>query len=103
MTTMALRPTSLKMPSTLKTRVDAAAKAAGTTPHAFMLAAIEQQTERAELYAEFLAEAREADREFQRSGKYFEADDVWRFLEEEIAGKNPAPLKPKVWPKKWRK
>jgi predicted transcriptional regulator len=103
MTTMALKPTSLKMPSTLKTRVDAAAKAAGTTPHAFMLAAIEQETKRTELYAEFLAEAREAGREFERTGEHFEHEDVFRYLSERIAGKNPPPLKPKIWPKKWRR
>src|SRR5690606_29632255 len=44
--------TTLKLPQELKERVRSAAQEAGISPHAFMIAAIEQQTRLAEKRAE---------------------------------------------------
>ena len=96
---MATRATSLKLPSPLKDRVDAAAEAAGKTPHAFMVEAIERETARAEAYAEFVDEALAAEREHERTGLHYEAADVFRYMTARASGK-PA-RRPKA--KSWRK
>jgi len=49
--------TTLKLPEKLKSRVTHAAKAAGKTPHAFMVEAIELQTALSERRREFLDDA----------------------------------------------
>lgn len=94
---MAKQATSLKVPPELKARVAAAAKASGLTSHAFMVAAIERETARAEKLAEFLDEARDADREFERAGQFYEPDEVFRFLEARVDGKPVRRPKPKTW------
>ena len=96
MTTVA---TSLKLTEALKARVEAAAEAAGKTPHAFMVEAIERETARAERYDAFIDEALEAEQEMQRSGEYFAAEDVFRYVTARAEGK-PA-RRPN--PKRWRK
>jgi predicted transcriptional regulator len=93
------RATSIKLPEELKERVDAAAEAAGTTPHAFMIEAIARETRRAELYEQFLEEARQADREVERSGKHYLADDVFRYMEARAAGKRSRRPTAKPWRK----
>ena len=77
---MATVATSLKLPADLKARVDALAEAAGKSPHAFMVEAIEREAARAECYEVFLAEAQEADEEMERTGQYYAAEDVFRYL-----------------------
>jgi len=65
---MPIIATSLKLPSDLKARVEALAEAAGQSPHAFMVEAIERETARAELFERFVTEALEAEEELERSG-----------------------------------
>lgn len=96
---MAIHATSLKLPADLKARVEAAAKRAGTSAHAFMMEAIARETSRAERYAEFLDEAKQADADFERTGTYFESDEVFDYLTARIGG-TPA-RRPR--PKKWRR
>ena len=96
---MAIQATSLKLLAGLKARVDAAAKAVGRSAHAFMMEAIERETTRTERFAEFVAEAHEADREFERTGSYYEAEDVFGYFAARAAG-NPA-RRPKL--KTWRR
>ncbi len=96
---MAIQATSLKVPAELKARVKAAAKAAGTSVHAFMMEAIERETARAEQYAKFLAEAKHADREFERNGAYFEAGDVFDYLTASTDGRVARRPRPKTWRK----
>ena len=50
--------TTIRISDELKERVTRAAEAAGTTTHSFMLAAIAEKTDAAELRADFVAEAR---------------------------------------------
>jgi len=94
---MATQPASLKLPAELKARVEAAAKAEGTSPHAFMIEAIERETTRAEHYAKFLAEAQQADDDFERSGTYYEAADVFAYLSARTDGKPARRPKAKTW------
>ncbi len=96
---MAIHATSLKLPVELKARVEAAAKAAGTSAHAFMMEAIERETTRAERFAAFIAEAKEADRAFERTGAYYEAEEVFRYLSARTDGKPGQRPKSKTWRK----
>jgi len=96
---MATRATSLKLPEPLKERVDEAAKKAGKTAHAFMVDAIEQETTRAEAYAAFMEDALEAEREHERSGKHYDAADVFRYMTARAAGKPAKRPRPKSWRK----
>ncbi len=91
--------TSLKLPEDLKTRIEAAAEAAGKTPHAFMIDAIERETARAELYEAFVQEAIEADEEAERTGLYYAAEDVYRYMANLAQGKAVKRPKPRAWRK----
>lgn len=94
---MGTQATSLKLPVGLKARVEAAAKKAGTSAHAFMTGAIERETTRTERYAAFLAEAKQADREFERTGTYYDAADVFNYLVARVDGKSVRRPKPRTW------
>ncbi|MCC7546296.1 MAG: CopG family transcriptional regulator [Burkholderiales bacterium] len=89
--------TSLKLPDDLKTRVEAAAEAAGKTPHAFMVDAIERETSRAELYETFIREAIEADEEAERTGLSYAAEDVYRYMADLAQGRAVKRPKPRTW------
>jgi len=96
---MATVATSLKLPEDLKARVDAAAEAAGKTPHAFMVEAIERETSRAERYDTFVDEALQAEHEMEETGLYYTAEDVFDYLAARAEG--TAARRPR--PKRWRK
>lgn len=94
---MATRATSLKLPAELKVRVDSAAEASGKTPHAFMVEAIEHETTRAERYEAFLDDALRAERDLERTGVAYAADDVFRYMTARARGKAARRPKPKTW------
>jgi len=96
---MATQATSLKLPAELKARVEAVAKRTGTSAHAFMTEAIARETARAERYAEFLDEARQADRDFERTGAYYDANDVFEYLTARIDKAATRKPKPRKWPR----
>jgi predicted transcriptional regulator len=96
---MARHATSLKLPTELKDQVDAAAQAAGTTPHAFMIEAIAREITRAGQYEAFLGEALEAEREHERTGVHYAAEDVFRYMSARAEGKRARRPKPKSWRK----
>ena len=91
--------TSLKLPGALKSRVTAVAEAAGKTPHAFMIDAIEQETTRAERHDAFVDDALRAEREMKRTGLHFAAEDVFRYMTSRAGGKSVK--RPRA--KRWRK
>ena len=91
-------PATLKLPPELKQRIAAAARASGTSPHAFMLAAIETETERAELRRSFVADALEARAELARPGSAYDAREVHAYLKARVAGRRLP--RPKV--RRWR-
>lgn len=86
-------PTSIKLDPKLKERIEAAAEAAGVTPHAFMIEALEKQTRRDEEYRAFLEGGREADEEMSRTGQGYEAADVFRYMHA-LASGSPNPTRP---------
>lgn len=88
--------TTLKLPEELKARIAPLAEATGKSPHAWMIEALEERVVKSEAYAEFLAEALEADREMTETGEGYAAEDVHVYLREIIAGKDakrPRPIK----------
>lgn len=79
--------TTLKLPEPLKDRINAAAEAAGKTPHAFMIEALAEQTERDERRRDFLNAAITAETETRETGITYDADEVHAYLRDRISGK----------------
>jgi len=82
--------TTLKLPEKLKSRVTHAAKAAGKTPHAFMVEAIELQTALSERRREFLGDALAAREEVAEYGLVYDGDEVLSYLKARLEGRRPA-------------
>ena len=79
--------TTLRIPEDLKARVAAAAKRSGTTSHGFMLDAIAQMAEQAELRDDFDTVAEERYARIVDSGKTIPWDAMRHYLEQRLAGK----------------
>jgi predicted transcriptional regulator len=89
--------TSLKLPPKLKSRVAAASKKAGKSPHAFMLEAIERQTTLAERREQFVAEALEAEKDAVATGLGLAAEDVHAYAQARARGHKPRKPKAGSW------
>ena len=79
--------TTIRMPSELKVRVAAAAKRSGTTAHGFILKAIAEKTEAAQLRADLDAVAEERYAALVSSGKTVPWREMRAYLEARLAGK----------------
>jgi len=84
-----MRTTTLKIPEDLKRRTIDAAQQQGLSPHAFMVNAIEQTVVATEQRTRLIAEALAAEQEMLESGLGYAAEDVHRYIEARVAGKNP--------------
>lgn len=73
------------------------ARTAGTTPHAFMVKAVERETTLAEQRASFIADAREAERQLRDTGKAYDADEVHAYYRAKVRGKKAPRPKLKSW------
>jgi predicted transcriptional regulator len=89
--------TTLKLSTDLKKRVTSIAEQRGKSPHAFMVEAIEQQTTLAEKRAEFVAAALAARKNFERTGKAYDFDDVRRYILARAAGRRARRPRLKRW------
>jgi predicted transcriptional regulator len=89
--------TSLKLPEDLKKRATNAAHELGVSPHAFMVAAIEQAAKSTEQRVRFIADAKAAKEEMMQTGKGYDADDVHAFLKAKVAGKRSSKPKARSW------
>lgn len=88
--------TTVKLPPALKRRIAPLARAAGKTPHAWMVEALAEQVERSERQEAFLAEALASKREVAEGGPVFDAGEVLDYLRARAAGRKarrPAPRK----------
>ncbi len=88
--------TTLKLPEPLKARIAPLAEAAGKSPHAWMIEALEERVAQSEAYATFVAEALEAEQEMLRTGEAYAMEDVHRYLLDKLDGKpvkRPRPVK----------
>jgi predicted transcriptional regulator len=81
--------TTLKLPDSLKKRIAPLAHAAGKTPHAWMLEALEAQADLAERRKAFYGEAGSRLAEFDRNGIAYRAGDVHRYFDRLVAGRKP--------------
>lgn len=83
--------TSIKLPDDLKARIAPLAEAEGLSPHAWMLRALANETERAEKRAEFIAEGLRRLQEVRDGGELLPGhevlDRVKRRLEDALAAK----------------
>lgn len=79
--------TTIRLTPELKARIAAAAERAGTTPHGFILGAIEQKARQAEQQAEFHQEADERRAKLVGSGKSIAWEDMRRYLEDRTEGR----------------
>ena len=86
--------TTLKLPEELKDRVVSAATAAGKTPHAWMVEAIEAQASLAQRRKAFVASALKAEQEVAQYGLVYDADEVFSYILAKAEGKRAA--KPKA-------
>ena len=72
--------TALKLPNELKARIAAVAQQSGKSVHAFMVEALELQTELAERRSAFVADALLSREEVERYGLVVDADEVFDYL-----------------------
>lgn len=79
--------TTLKLSDELKARIASAAQQTGKTAHAFMVEALELQTELAERRSAFVADALLAREEVARYGLVVDADEVFDYLKARADGK----------------
>ena len=88
--------TTLKLTDDLKSRIAVAAEQAGKTSHAFMVEALQMQTELAERRREFVQSALLAEQEVAQYGLVYDADEVFSYLRDRLAGRpaqEPKPVK----------
>jgi predicted transcriptional regulator len=89
--------TSLKLPENLKRQIAQLAASAGLTPHAYMLDVLAQEAKRAELRAQFAADAADSERETLDSGKAHSLDAAFNYLDARVAGKKVRPPRARAW------
>jgi hypothetical protein len=70
----------------LKKRIAALVVGSGRSAHAFMVEAIAREMERAESFREFLQDAREAEDVVSRTGKAYDAKEVFAYLAAKAQG-----------------
>lgn len=87
--------TTLKLPDELKARIAPLAKAAGKTPHAWMVEALEAQAGLAEMRRSFIKEALASAAEVDAGGPLYTMEDVHAYIRARAAGqaaKRPKPV-----------
>ena len=92
-----MSPTTLKLPAELKQRIAAVAAGAGTSPHAFMVAAIERETALAEQRRTVVTEALAARERTIASGRGYTAAAVHRYISARVRGKRTRRPKATTW------
>lgn len=78
--------TTIRLPEDLKARIAQAAKAAGTTPHNFILEAIAEKAALAEQRADFHAAADQRYAQFLDSGQSIPWEQARNWLKQRLAG-----------------
>ena len=88
-------PTTVKLPPKLKKRIGPLAKAAGKSPHAWMVDTLAAGAEREELRRSFVAEALQSQAAVAKGEPVYAAEDVFAYLRAKVEGKmkRPSPQK----------
>jgi predicted transcriptional regulator len=89
--------TSLKLPVELKRRIERLAGAANKTPHAFMIEALSQEADRAELRERFAQDAALSESEAMESGKAVPLEAAFDYLQARVAGKPVRRPRARTW------
>ncbi len=79
--------TTIRLPETLKARIAAAAKRAGTTSHSFILEAIAEKADQEERRADFNQVAEERYARIVESGKTIPWNEMRGYLEDRLNGR----------------
>lgn len=79
--------TTIKLPDDLRQRIAPLAEAAGKTPHAWMVEALERQAATAEAREAFLRDAEDSAAAIDAGGALYAAEDVAAYLLAKAAGK----------------
>jgi len=87
-------PITLKVPDDLRARLAAQAQAEGKSPHAYMLEALREKADRADLRREYLAAGASALRDYERTGIAHAMEDVEQYILGIAAGRKPHRPKP---------
>lgn len=90
-------PTTLKLPPQLRERIRAVVADTDESPHAFMIRAIERETQLAEQRKEFVADALTARAEFADSRTGYSAREVHAHLRARSRGQKSAAPKARRW------
>jgi len=90
--------TTIKLANDLKERIAPLARAAGQTPHAWMVTALERQAELAGMREQFIAEAEASASEVDAGGALYAAEDVHAYILARAArrGGGRKPARPKA-------
>jgi predicted DNA-binding protein len=91
--------TSLKLPNQLKERIQSLVTGTGRTAHGFMVEAIERAAQAEELRRRFGEEAAAAERDTLKSGKAYDAREVFSYLEARARGKRVSRPRAALWRK----
>jgi predicted transcriptional regulator len=89
--------TTIKLSPKLKARISRVVKGTDKSAHAFMLEAIEHETERAELRKRFVAAVDKAEKELEHTGLAYDADEVHTYVKALARGRKARPPKAKPW------
>lgn len=85
--------TTLKIPEGLKLRIARLAEIASKTPHAFMVEALEAETQSGDLRRDFVATALQAEQEVVKYDELYSIDAVHKYFRDKLAGKPARKLK----------
>jgi len=86
--------TTLKLPDELKARIAPLAKAAGKTPHAWMVEALAAQAGLAEMHRSFIDDASTSAVEVDAGGPLYAMEDVHAYIRGRAAGRSVPRPKP---------
>jgi predicted transcriptional regulator len=79
--------TTVKLPPSLKKRIGPLARAAGKSPHAWMVEALATQVEREELHSDFVAQGLASLEGVTRGEPVFAADEVFGAVRARLHGR----------------
>jgi len=89
-------PTSIKLPASVKARIDESARKAGVSAHAFMVRTLADASERARLQEQFHQDSMDALRDMEETGMAYAWGDIKIYLKARALDRNTPrpPMKP---------
>lgn len=94
---MSIAATSLKLPRSLKARIEKLARRSGASAHSLMVQALAEHVEAAERHIRFFDDAARADEAMQKSGSGYAMRDVHAYAIAKARGRAARRPKPLRW------